>query len=110
MTSWQLQPEGINATIVATDEKIQAFATATANLAETVGTPLQSGAGFDGIVSGAVFSFLDEQSSGRLTTMLASYKNTIACTADAANAFLQGDEQMAATLVAAADDSSTFTF
>ncbi|MDQ0648627.1 hypothetical protein QFZ53_002823 [Microbacterium natoriense] len=110
MTGWQLQPAGINTTIVTTDEKIQGFATAMTGLDVSVGEPLASGAGFDGIVATAVFGFLDEQSTGRLSTVVASCQNTMTCTADAANAFVQGDEQMAATLVAAADDTTTPSF
>ncbi|MFF5626906.1 DUF6507 family protein [Microbacterium sp. LWH10-1.2] len=110
MTSWQLQPDGINATILATDEKVQGFSTAVADLATTVGEPLASGSGFDGIVASAVLGFLEEQSAGRLTAVVNGCQNTMTCTADAATAFLQGDEQMAVNTIAAADTTTTFTF
>lgn len=110
MTGWQLLPDGINATILATDEKVQAFSTATADLATTVGEPLATGSGFDGIVNDAVLGFLQEQSAGRLTAMISSCQNTMTCTADAATAYLQGDEQMAATTLAAAGNTTTPVF
>jgi len=110
MTSWQLQPEGINATIAATEAKIQEFGTATAKLATTVGEPLASGSGFDGIVMSAVAGFLEDQGSGRLAALQASCRNTLSCTADAANAYLQGDTQMAASTISAAGTTTNFTF
>lgn len=110
MTSWQLQPEGINATIAATEAKIQGFGTATAKLATTVAEPLASGSGFDGIVLSAVSGFLEEQSNGRLAAVDASCRNTLACTAGAANAYLQGDAQMAASTIAAAGTTTKSTF
>lgn len=110
MTSWQLLPDGINTTITATEEKVQAFSTATANLATTVAEPLATGSGFDGIVNDAVIGFLQEQSAGRLTAMITSCQNTMSCTADAATAYLQGDEQMAVTTMAATSNTTTPAF
>lgn len=106
MTGWQLEPASIGKTLIDTETNIQAVRTALQNAAAGAGKQLATGAGFDGVVVQALAGFLEEQSASRLQPLMNRYGAGLEATANAANAFLAGDEQMADSTIATAGDAA----
>lgn len=102
MSGWQLEPAGIGKILTVTGSHVEAIGGALSTVATDVGEPLATGAGFDGVVVQALAGFFEEQSAARLGPLLSRYNAALEATAGATNAFLAGDEQMAASTVAAA--------
>lgn len=106
MSGWQVDPVGAEKTLNDTQTHVNEVGTALAGLANGVGDSLATGAGFDGVVVKAFAGFIEEQSSGRLLSLMNRYTAGLEATATAANAFLVGDEQMASSTIAAASDAA----
>jgi hypothetical protein len=105
MTGWRVDPAGLNRILTETDTAVQGVQTALAASAETL-ADVQEAGGYDGIVSSAFSGFLQETYDGVITRMFGSYAASLEGTANAANTYLAGDEEMAATIasgIAAAD-------
>ncbi|SDS00017.1 DUF6507 family protein [Microterricola viridarii] len=106
MTSWQLTPAGIQKTLVDTSAEVETLAAAITTMATAISEPLQTGCGFDGIVSGAVVGFLDEQVASRVQPAMNRYGAALQATACATNAYLTGDEEMAISTLAATEKAA----
>lgn len=106
MTSWQLEPAGINKTLTDTSTEVEVLAAALTTMTTTISEPLQTGCGFDGIVAGAVVGFLDEQVAARVLPAMNRYSAALQATASATNAYLTGDEEMAITTIAATEQAA----
>ena len=99
MTGWQLVPGSIGQILTQTDDQVAAVGKTIQLLADNSVQPLQEAAGFDGVVVKAFAGFLEEQ-SGRLTVIMNRYAAALEATAAATNAYIAGDEEAAATMVA----------
>lgn len=99
MTGWQLVPGGIGKILTQTNDQVAAVGTTIQQLADNSVEPLQNAAGFDGVVVKAFAGFLEEQ-SGRLTGIMNGYAAALEATAAATNAYIAGDEEAAAAMVA----------
>lgn len=99
MTGWQLEPAGIGQILTQTGDQVSALGKAIQQLADDSVQPLQDAAGFDGVVVKAFAEFIEEQ-AGRLTGIMNGYVAALEGTAAATNAYIAGDEQVAATMVA----------
>lgn len=105
MTGWRVEPAGLNRILTDTDTAVQGVQTALAGAAETL-ADVQEAGGYDGIVASAFSGFLQETYDGVITRMFGAYSASLEGTANAANTYLAGDEEMAATIasgIAAAD-------
>ena len=97
MTGWRIEPAGLNRILTETDTAVQAVNTALQGPADSIGE-VQAAAGYDGIVAGAYSAFLQETYDGAITQMFARYGTALEGTANAANAYLAGDEEIAGTI------------
>lgn len=105
MNGWRIVPEGLSKTLFDTQTAGEALGTTLASIS-AVEEPLKSGAGFDQVVLGAVAGFLDDQTS-RLNGIMNRVSAGIAATGASAQAFLDGDERIATSLVASAESAAT---
>jgi hypothetical protein len=99
VTGWRVDPVGVTRILTDTETEVKAVNTALAGPAESMAT-VQDGAGFDGTVGSAYADFLQEQYEGTVTHIFARYKAALEGTANAANAYLAGDEEIATTIAA----------
>jgi hypothetical protein len=97
MTGWRIEPEGLNRILTDSNTAIQAVGTALEASIETVGT-VQAAGGYDSIVASAHAGFMQELFDGTVKTMFTKYSTALEGTANAANAYLAGDEQIAGTI------------
>jgi hypothetical protein len=97
MTGWRIDPTGLNKILTDTNTAVQAVGTALDGSVETVGE-VQAAGGYDGIVSTAFSGFMQEIFDGTITGMFAKYTGALEGTANAANAYLAGDEDIAGTI------------
>ncbi len=105
MTGWRIEPAGLNQILTDTDTAVRSVGTALQGPSESVGE-VQAAGGYDGIVAGAYSAFLQEIYDGAITRMFERYGAALEGTANAANTYLAGDEQIAssiATGIAASD-------
>lgn len=106
MTSWQLEPTGIQKTLTDTSAEVEILAAALTTMTTAISEPLQTGCGFDGIVAGAVVGFLEEQVASRVQPAMNRYGAALQATASATNAYLTGDEEMAVSTLAATEQAA----
>ncbi|MEO8528372.1 MAG: DUF6507 family protein [Pseudolysinimonas sp.] len=99
MTGWRVDPAGLTSILTKTETEVEAVNTALAGPADSIAT-VQTGAGFDGTVTSAYGSFLKEQYDGAVTQIFRRYKAALEGTANAANTYLAGDEEIATTIAA----------
>jgi len=97
MTGWRVDPAGLNIIITDANTAIQAVGTALDGSVATVGD-VQAAGGYDGIVSSAYAGFMQELFEGTITSMFTKYSAALEGTANAANAYLSGDEEIAGTI------------
>lgn len=97
MTGWRIEPTGLTRILTETDAAVQEVHTALLGAAETA-ADVQESAGYDGIVATAFTGFLQETFDGAVTRMFGAYTTALEGTANAANAYLAGDEEIAATI------------
>jgi hypothetical protein len=97
MTGWRIEPDGLNRILTETDTAVQAVRSALEGPADSIGE-VQAAAGYDGIVAGAYAAFLQETYDGPIARMFERYAAALEGTANAANAYLAGDEQIAGTI------------
>ena len=97
MTGWRIEPTGLNQILTDTNTSVQAVATALDGSVATVGE-VQAAGGYDGIVVTAYSGFMQELFDGTVTTMFTKYSTALEGTANAANAYLSGDEAIAGTI------------
>jgi|GEM_PF-3901251 len=97
MTGWRIDPAGLNRILTETSEAVQEVDTALQGAADTL-AEVQGAGGYDGIVATAFSGFLQEVYDGAVTRMFSGYATALEGTANAANAYLAGDEQIAATI------------
>jgi len=97
MTGWRIEPTGLNQILTDTNTSVQAVATALDGSVATVGE-VQAAGGYDGIVVTAFSGFMQELFDGTVTTMFTTYSTALEGTANAANAYLSGDEAIAGTI------------
>ncbi len=105
MTGWRVDPAGVTRILTETDAAVQGVQTALSGAGETL-ADVQEAGGYDGIVSSAFSGFMQEIYDGAITRMFGSYATSLEGTANAANAYLTGDEQIATTIasgIAASD-------
>jgi hypothetical protein len=105
MTGWRIEPAGLNRILTETDTAVQNVGTALQGPADSIGE-VQTGAGYDGIVAGAYSGFLQEVYDGAIARMFERYGAALEGTANAANTYLAGDEEIASTIatgIAASD-------
>lgn len=107
MTGWRVEPTGLNRILTDTSEAVTEVNTALQAAADTLGE-VQAAGGYDGIVSTAYSGFLQEVYDGAITRMFGGYAGALEGTANAANAYLAGDEEIAAT-IATGIGASDFT-
>jgi hypothetical protein len=111
MTAWRVDPAGLNGILTEANLAVQGINTALSGPAVPAGgVPVEGpgatlgevelAAGYDGIVSGAFSQFMQETYNGAITRMFASYAAALEGTANAANAYLAGDEAMASSIAA----------
>lgn len=100
MTGWRVDPAGLNTILTDTNEAIQAVGAALEGAGGTV-DDVVAAAGYDGIVATAYSDFLQEIFEGAVTQMFSTYSAALEGTANAANAYMTGDEENAATIAAA---------
>jgi hypothetical protein len=100
VTGWRVDPAGLNRILTDTNAAVQGVSSALAGPAESVGD-VQGAAGYDGIVLSAYAGFMQELFDGTVTRMFERYSSALEGTANAANAYLAGDEQIAATIASA---------
>ncbi len=105
MTGWQIAPEALEKTLRTTQDHVLAFQEALSRVETEVVEPVVSGAGSDGTVAVALVDFLEEQFSGRVTQIVQYCSRAVEFTADAANSYIAGDEQMAQDTMAVARES-----
>lgn len=106
MNGWQLMPGEIGKILTTTGEAAQRISAQMQPLAESTVEPIQQGAGFDGVVAEAFNGFLQEQFEGDLKGMLNGFGAALQATAAATNAYIAGDEEMAASMVAATTEAA----
>ncbi|MEO5534192.1 MAG: DUF6507 family protein [Pseudolysinimonas sp.] len=99
MTGWRVDPAGVTLILTQTEAEVEAVNKALAGPADSI-TTVQDGAGFDGIVTSAYSAFLQEQYEGTVTQIFGKYKGALEGTANAANAYLAGDEEIATSIAA----------
>lgn len=99
MTGWRIEPTGLNKILTDTGTAVEAVGTALQGPADTP-AEVQSAAGFDGLVLGAYNAFMQELYEGTIATMFTKYQTALEGTANAANAYLTGDEEIANTIAA----------
>lgn len=97
MTGWRIEPAGLTRILTETDTAVQAVNTALQGPADSIGE-VQAAGGYDGIVAGAYAAFLQETYDGAITQMFERYGAALEGTANAANAYLAGDEEIAGTI------------
>jgi hypothetical protein len=97
MTGWRIEPTGLNKILTDTGTAVEAVGTALEGPADTP-AEVQSAAGFDGLVLGAFNGFMQELYEGTIANMFTSYQTALEGTANAANAYLAGDEEIATTI------------
>lgn len=108
MTGWRVDPAGLNRVLTDTNAAVQEVSTALAAPADSVGD-VKGAAGYDGIVLSAYSGFMQDLFDGTVRRMFERYTSALEGTANAANAYLAGDEEIAATIaggIAASDFGS----
>lgn len=99
MTGWRVDPAGVNRVLTDTNTAVGEVQKALGEAADSL-DEVQEGAGYDGIVSSAYSGFMQEIFDGSITRMFGAYATALEGTANAANAYLAGDEEMATTIAA----------
>lgn len=99
MTGWRIEPAGLTTILTDTSAAVEAVGTALTGASETL-ADVQSAGGYDGIVSTAYSGFMQEIYDGAVTRMFTAYGTALEGTANAANAYLAGDEEIAAAIAA----------
>lgn len=97
MTGWRIDPTGLNKILTDTNTAVQAVGTALDGSVATVGE-VQAAGGYDGIVATAYSGFMQEIFDGTVTSMFSKYTAALEGTANAANAYLAGDEEIEGTI------------
>ena len=97
MTGWRIDPTGLNKILTDTNTAVQAVGTALDGSVATVGE-VQAAGGYDGIVATAYSGFMQEIFDGTVASMFSKYTAALEGTANAANAYLAGDEEIAGTI------------
>lgn len=99
MTGWRVDPDGVNRVLTTTNDAVIEVQKAFQGPADSVNVVVGA-AGEDGIVASAYAGFLQENYDGAITRMFTRYASVLEGTANAANAYLAGDEQMASDTAA----------
>lgn len=114
VNGWRLAPAGVGSALAAAQDSVEQIRSGLTDLSSAPES-LAGGAGGDGVVASAFASFLEEQAAGPLASMMGRYSAAVTATASAAEAYVAGDEEMAANFVrgagqvASTEDSPRFT-
>ncbi len=98
VSGWRLVPGGVSSALVSAQDSVEQIRGGLDALSSAPES-LAGGAGGDGVVASAFASFLEEQAAGPLTSMMSRYSAALTGTASAAEAYVAGDEEMAANFV-----------
>ncbi|GAA3600561.1 hypothetical protein GCM10022198_26090 [Klugiella xanthotipulae] len=104
MNGWQLDSPGVNTVLTNTQTAAQTLGTDLSTVNDAL-EPLQTGAGFDGIVAGAYAGFLEDQNA-RVTALMNRFNAGLSATAAARLAIEMGNEEIASNMIAGTEQAA----